>query len=261
MCVVNDDRIVYNASGDSGAWPVAANERADRVINNGSTFDVVVYEHGNSRREVSGWALCIPRGQVVNLAGLRPSVQNEASSHRWMASGHCRNAVKWIRQPGDFSGDFAARSVSVARSQLGVREVSPNRGTQVIDYQMSVSSDAISVGHAWCASFLSWVSLQAKDPTPLRSSLVADWVDSGVRRRNGMSVVSRQEARAGDLVAFKTGGGWQHIGLVSSVTAAGIGVISGNTSAPDKRGEGVFEKPITNWTKLGYEVTFLRNSG
>ena len=56
MCVVNDDRIVYNASGDSGAWPVAANEQADLVINNGSTYDMVVYEHGSSRREVFGWA-------------------------------------------------------------------------------------------------------------------------------------------------------------------------------------------------------------
>jgi hypothetical protein len=60
-------------------------------------------------------------------------------------------------------------------------------------------------------------------------------------------------------VALKKNGKWQHIGIVASV-AKGISVISGNTTAADKKADGVFEKPITTWTKNGYEATFIRNS-
>ena len=119
-------------------------------------------------------------------------------------------------------------------------------------------NDEIALGEPWCASFLTWVLLQAGDPTPVRSAVVSEWVRAAANGRSGMSLVSTSNVRPGDLVAFKLAGGWQHMGIVSS-TRNGIVVLSGNTSAPDRKADGVFEKPLSNWTRLGYSVAFLRN--
>lgn len=270
MCVVDGDRIVYNAFGSATSWPSAADNRADRVVNNGSAFDLVVYEHAAAGGAPDkGWALCVPRGQVVGLAGLQPAVSNQASSHAWVAADTCRGTVRWLRVPGQSGGTaggtstgsaarFVGRAVEVARSQLGVREVPNNKGTRVTQFQRSVRNDAIALGEPWCASFLTWVFLQAGDPTPLRSAVVGDWVRAAANGRSGLSSVAWADARVGDLVAFKKAGGWQHMGIVTS-TRDGITVLSANTTAPDRKADGVYEKPITNWTSKGYGVAFLRN--
>ncbi len=267
MCVVDRDQVVYHAFGDSGAWPSNADDRADRIVNNGSAFDLIVYEHGaGAGARERGWALCIPRGQIVGLAGLRPAVHDQASSHRWVGAGTCNGEVSWLRAPGaprgsgtsSSGGAHVARAVEVARSQLGVREVPTNRGARVTAYQRSVRNDKVAVGQPWCASFLTWVFAQAGDPTLVRSAAVGDWVRAAANGRSGLSLVSSRDVRVGDLVAFKKAGGWQHMGIVSS-TYDGISVISGNTTAPDRKADGVFEKPLSNWTTLGYTAAFLRN--
>jgi hypothetical protein len=156
---------------------------------------------------------------------------------------------------------FVMRSVDVARSQLGVREVIPNRGARVVTYQKAVRNDRLAVGEPWCASFVTWVELQAKDPTPFRSAVVADWVRAARNNRFGMTVVSQRDARVGDLAAFYRDGGWQHMGIVSAVGGDTISVISGNTTGATRRAEGVYEKPLTNWTSKGYRTMFIRNNG
>lgn len=269
MCVVDGDRIVYNAFGSATSWPSAADNRADRIVNNGSAYDLVVYEHAAAGGAPdAGWALCVPRGQVVGLAGLKPAVADQASSHRWVAGDTCGGRVSWLRAPGaaatgaatgGSSSRFVARAVEVARGQLGVREVPHNKGRRVTEYQRSVRDDRTAIGQPWCASFLTWVFVQAGDPTPLRSAVVADWVRAALDGRAGLSTVAWDDVRVGDLVAFKKAGGWQHMGIVSS-TRNGIVVLSANTTAPDKKADGVFEKPVTNWTRLGYSVAFLRNA-
>ena len=183
-----------------------------------------------------------------------------------MAADTCGGRVSWVRAPGATgasssatSGAHVARALELVRGQLGVREVPHNRGTRVTTYQRSVRNDKIALGEPWCASFLTWAFAQAGDPTPLRSAVVAEWVRAAANGRSGMSLVSTGEVKPGDMVAFKMAGGWQHMGIVSS-TRNGIVVISGNTSAPDKKADGVFEKPLSNWTRLGYTVAFLRNA-
>jgi CHAP domain len=150
--------------------------------------------------------------------------------------------------------------VAAAQSQLGVREVPENRGRRVREYQKSVKNDHYALDAPWCSSFVTWAGLQANDPTPFRSAIVSDWIVAADHGRHGMSFVRQSSVRAGDIVAFKKAGTWQHIGIVSSVSN-GITVISGNTVAPDKKADGVFEKPLTNWTNKGYVATFIRNSG
>jgi CHAP domain len=150
--------------------------------------------------------------------------------------------------------------VSAAQSQLGVREVPENRGPRVREYQKSVKNDHYALDAPWCASFVTWAGLQANDPTPFRSAIVSEWIVAADKGRHGMSFVRQSSVRAGDIVALKKGGKWQHMGIVSSVSN-GITVISGNTVAPDKKADGVFEKPLSNWTKKGYVATFIRNSG
>jgi uncharacterized protein YijF (DUF1287 family) len=150
--------------------------------------------------------------------------------------------------------------VAAAQSQLGVREVPENRGQRVREYQKSVKNDHYALDAPWCSSFVTWAGLQANDPTPFRSAIVSEWIVAADHARHGMSFVRQSSVRAGDIVALKKGGAWQHMGIVSSVSN-GITVISGNTVAPDKKADGVFEKPLTNWTKKGYVATFIRNSG
>lgn len=259
MCVVDAGSIVFSAVGDSDGWPSKANDRADRIINNGSKYDVVVYEHdAATRASGKGWALCVPQGTIVSLGGLQPAVLDQASSHEWMGTGYCGGQVTWLRKPGSTRGGFASAAVDVARTQVGVREVPRNKGARVTEYQKSVRNDAIALGQPWCASFISWVFLQAKDPTPYRSAAVGDWVRMANAGRYGMSTVREKDVRVGDLVAFKKYGGWQHMGIVSSV-GSDIMLISGNTTGKARRAEGVYEKPVSNWTKLGYTVAYLRN--
>ncbi len=150
--------------------------------------------------------------------------------------------------------------VAAAQSQLGVREVPENRGRRVREYQKSVKNDHYALDAPWCSSFVTWAGLQAKDPTPFRSAIVSEWIVAAENGRHGMSFVRRSSVRAGDIVALKKSGKWQHMGIVSSADN-GISVISGNTVAPDKKADGVFEKPLTNWTNKGFVATFIRNSG
>jgi hypothetical protein len=261
MCVVDDDRIVYAAVGNANDWPKAASKRADRVINNGSRFDLVLYEHTGGATSGGGWALCVPRGRVVNLGGVRPAVQNQGTSHRWVPDNHCGGKITWLRAPGAVASPSSPvpRSVEIARAQLGVREVGVNKGKRVTEYQKSVRNDDHALGQAWCASFLTWLGLQANDPTPFRSAIVADWVRAANNRRSGLQTVAAGNVQPGDLVALSRKGVWEHMGIVTQ-TGKTVLVISGNTTAPDKGADGVFEKPLSNWTKLGFSATFIRNS-
>jgi CHAP domain len=177
-----------------------------------------------------------------------------------MGTGYCGGEVKWLRRPGTTGTGtgFARAAVDVARTQVGVREVVPNKGARVTEYQKSVRHDAIALGQPWCASFVTWVLLEAKDPTPYRSATVGDWVRMASAGRFGMSLVSQKNVRVGDLVVFKKHGGWQHMGIVSSVGGE-ILLISGNTTGKTRRAEGVYEKTVSNWTKLGYTAAYIRN--
>lgn len=258
MCVVDDDDIVYASVGNANEWPKAANQRADRIINNGSAYDLVAYQNVGGASSGTGWALCVPRGRVVHLSGLKPSVQNQGASHAWKSEGHCGGKITWLRQPGAVAAAFVPRSVEVARGQLGVREVGVNKGRRVTEYQKAVRNDDYALAQAWCASFLTWVGLQANDPTPLRSAIVADWIRAAGSRRLGLKIIDAATARPGDIVAFRKNGLWEHIGIVSK-SGMDLLVISGNTTAPDKGADGVFEKPLSNWTKLGFSASFIRN--
>ena len=151
------------------------------------------------------------------------------------------------------------KMADAARSQLGVREVGENGGDKVRVYQKSVKNDHYALNAPWCSSFVTWAGLQANDPTPFRSAIVSEWIVAADHGRHGMSFVRQSSVRAGDIVAFRKGGKWQHMGVVSSVDKE-IFVISGNTTAV-KGADGVFEKPLSNWTKKGYDVNFIRNSG
>jgi CHAP domain len=263
LCVIDGGRIVYSALGNSTAWPVQANERADRIVNNGSAYDVVIFEHASSdKRHADGWALCVPQGRVVDLGALQPAVINQASSHRWVPANHCGGKITWMasaKPTAKLVADVAGGALRFARAELGVREVAVNKGRRVTEYQKSVRNDDYALGQAWCASFITWTFLQAGDRTPLRSALVSEWVAEARRNRFGLSLVRSADVRAGDLVTLMKAGKWEHMGIVSSVAANGkVQVISGNTTVPFGRAEGVFEKPLTTWTGAGFTATFLR---
>ena len=145
--------------------------------------------------------------------------------------------------PNQYGGPYGRRIVEIATAELNrpVRESAPNTGTRINEYQRTTGT----VGLAWCASFTSWLGIQAGDPTPFKSAGVAAWYSAASARSNGLSFVARADVRPGDLIVFEWRGGtnfaaYGHIGVVTSRVGSDnyVATIEGNIRTPDGR-EGV----------------------
>src|SRR4051794_10484120 len=126
---------------------------------------------------------------------------------------------------GGGGSSLGAAALSVAQSQKGVREVGgANVGPQVDQY---LAAAKVAPGNPWCASFITWSLEQAGHKMPGGGwAAVATWVQNAEQGNNGLKVVSAEDARPGDIVAYDFGGGSDfgsdgHIGFLDSTVQNG----------------------------------------
>src|SRR3954451_3859754 len=123
---------------------------------------------------------------------------------------------------GSSIGDAA---LQMALSQKGVREIgSSNTGPQVDQY---LAAAKVAPGNPWCASFVTWSLEQAGRKMPGAGwAGVQTWVRNAEQGANGLQLVSADQARPGDIVAYDWGGQNDfgadgHIGFLDSNVRGG----------------------------------------
>src|SRR4029077_14253456 len=127
-------------------------------------------------------------------------------------------------EAGGGGSPLGASALQIAHTQLGVREVGTNTGAQVDQY---LSAAGVAPGNPWCASFVTWSLEQAGHKMPGSGwAAVATWVQNAEQGNNGLKVVSAEDARPGDIVAYDFGGGTDfgsdaHIGFLDSTVQNG----------------------------------------
>ena len=115
-------------------------------------------------------------------------------------------------------------ALKVAQTQLGVHEQGTNTGAEVDKY---LASAKVAPGNPWCASFVTWSLEQAgikMDGTGWAA--VQTWVRNAEAGKNNLQIVSADEARPGDIVAYDWGhqddfGADGHIGFLASDVKGG----------------------------------------
>ena len=121
--------------------------------------------------------------------------------------------------PGSGSSTLGASALSVAQTQLGVHETGVNTGAEVDKY---LAAAGVGPGNPWCASFVTWSLQQAGHKMPGSGwAAVQTWVRTPRPRPNNLQVVSADQARPGDIVAYDWGhqedfGSDGHIGFLAS---------------------------------------------
>ena len=97
-------------------------------------------------------------------------------------------------------------------------------GPQVDQY---LAAAKVSPGNPWCASFITWSLQKAGHPMPGGGwAAVQTWVRNAEAGQNGLKIVSAQDARPGDIVAYDWGGQEDfgsdgHIGFLDSTVQGG----------------------------------------
>jgi cell wall-associated NlpC family hydrolase len=101
---------------------------------------------------------------------------------------------------------------------------STNTGPQVDKY---LEAAGVSPGNPWCASFVTWSLEQAGHKMPGSGwAAVSTWVRNAEQGSNGLKIVSADQARPGDIVAYDWGGQSDfgadgHIGFLDSTVQGG----------------------------------------
>jgi cell wall-associated NlpC family hydrolase len=126
---------------------------------------------------------------------------------------------------GGNGSPLGAAALRIAETQRGVREIGgANRGPQVEEY---LEAAQVAPGNPWCASFITWAMEKAGHKMPGGGwAAVATWVHNAEAGNNGLKVVSADEARPGDIVAYDFGGQSDfgadgHIGFLQSDVKGG----------------------------------------
>ena len=136
---------------------------------------------------------------------------------------------------GGGGSSLGAAALRIAQTQRGVRETGgANRGPQVEQY---LASAKVAPGNPWCASFITWSLEQAGHKMPGGGwAAVSTWVRNAEQGNNGLKIVSAEDARPGDIVAYDWGGQNDfgsdgHIGfLASDVKGGKFTALEGNNA-------------------------------
>ena len=118
----------------------------------------------------------------------------------------------------------APRRWASPRASAAWREVGTNTGPQVNQY---LAAAGVAPGNPWCASFITWSLEKAGHKMPGGGwAAVATWVRNAEQGNNGLKIVSAEEARPGDIVAYDWGGQDDfgadgHIGFLDSTVKDG----------------------------------------
>ena len=161
-------------------------------------------------------------------------VRHWQKGHSLVVDGKCGpKTLATIRSCWD-SGSFGLLVLDVAISELGNGEEGGNNsGPHVAKYKGIPDDGDPDNDGAWCASFISWCSIQAASKAlrvlPYDVSHGAKRLFKNIVKGGGILVSS---PRPGDIVCWDRGtpGSWQgHIGVVESVDDGGvIHTIEGN---------------------------------
>ena len=121
--------------------------------------------------------------------------------------------------PGSGSSTLGASALSFAQTQLGVHETGVNTGAEVDKY---LAAAGVGPGNPWCASFVTYSLQQAGHKMPGSGwAAVQTWVRNAEAKQNDLQIVSADQARPGDIVAYDWGhqddfGSDGHIGFLAS---------------------------------------------
>jgi cell wall-associated NlpC family hydrolase len=121
--------------------------------------------------------------------------------------------------PGSGSSTLGAAALKTAESQLGVKEEGTNTGAKVDEYLKAAD---VGPGNPWCASFVTWSLAQNGHKMDGSGwAAVQTWVRNAEAGKNDLQVVSADQARPGDIVAYDWGGQEDfgsdgHIGFLKS---------------------------------------------
>ena len=120
----------------------------------------------------------------------------------------------------------------MAQTQLGVHESGVNTGAEVDKY---LAAAKVGPGNPWCASFVTWSLEQSGHKMNGTGwAAVQTWVRHAEAKQDNLEIVSADDARPGDIVAYDWGhqedfGSDGHIGfLASNVKDGGFTALEGN---------------------------------
>jgi hypothetical protein len=149
--------------------------------------------------------------------------------------------------------DYRDKIVSVAESQLHVREATGNNDGPEIKQYLAVTG--LPEGHPWCAAFTSWVFCEAGSSAAPRSARVVDWFDANVvyKREWRKPVILPRKGMVVGLY-YERLGRYGHIAIVAKdemgSSPRSCVVVSGNTNlAGSREGDGVYRK-IYPWSMI-----------
>ena len=118
----------------------------------------------------------------------------------------------------------APRRCRSPRASAACARSARTRGPQVNEY---LAAAKVAPGNPWCASFITWSLEKAGHKMPGGGwAAVQTWVRNAEQGNNGLKIVSAEEARPGDIVAYDWGGQEDfgadgHIGFLDSTVKGG----------------------------------------
>ena len=151
------------------------------------------------------------------LAVQPPAGPAERGGLRGIGAGHGRRRRRG--GAGSGSSTLGASALSFAQTQLGVHETGVNSGAEVDKY---LAAAGVGPGNPWCASFVTYSLQQAGHKMPGSGwAAVSTWVQHAEAKQNNLQIVSADQARPGDIVAYDWGhqddfGSDGHIGFLAS---------------------------------------------
>lgn len=137
--------------------------------------------------------------------------------------------------------------VAIATKEIGVRETTQNRGTQVEIYLKAVGLDYSGgytyPGYSWCAAFVKWCMIKANIITPGMNAMAESCYNSGNVVYSDS--LFHKAFAPGDVftIYFKSLGRVGHCGIVESIDGDILSTIEGNTNDDGSRnGNGVYAR-------------------
>src|SRR6185436_19254895 len=124
------------------------------------------------------------------------------------------------------SSGLGAAALETAKAELakGVHEEGVNTGAEVDQYLKAAD---VGPGNPWCTSFVTWALEQNGHKMEGSGwAAVQTWVRNAEAGNNNLEIVSAEDARPGDIVAYDWGGQEDfasdgHIGFVASDVKGG----------------------------------------
>lgn len=156
--------------------------------------------------------------------------------------------MKKLAHPIEFSQPQAERMLSIARSQIGVREVTGQNDGKAVETYLNYTY--LKKGAPWCASFVSWVFGQAGLAQPRTA-----WSPA-------LFPLDKQVVNPAPAIVFgiyfENLKRIAHCGFVEKINGNWLTTIEGNTNIQGGReGDGVYQK-LRHTKTIRYYADWLR---